>query len=237
MRRTLLQLALLTPVCVYIYARFIAADWLNVTHVTVKTTKLERGRTLKLAFISDLHFKNRTRAHDELEKRLRARQPDVLIYAGDTGGNEEALNILTRLPSKYGRFSVRGEGDSKRDAAGLLPRIVGRELGGVRPVYIGNQLLTLCGASHGATSRAEACLETAEASGTFTVFVHDSAELIETLLPRPDLYIAGQTANKLSARYSAGRYEVTKSTLYVSSGFGSPGTRRPELTFITIEGE
>mgnify|MGYP002350345701 CR=1 FL=1 len=263
MKKQLAFLALALPALALVWARFIEPDWLEGVRVTVPTAKLPRGQRFTVALLSDLHLEHQTRALTRVQDVLRAERPDLLVHAGDALNDAAALPLLRRtlggLPARLGRYAVRGDHDVRQ--WGHLDLFAGgpaTELTGGAPVLLEGGALALCGVPWGAPERAARCLEAAPPQA-FVIFAYHSPELIETLTPRPHLYLAGHThggqvrvpffgslldRSRFGARYAAGRYEVRNTTLYVSRGLGfTPGSSslrfgaRPELTLLTLEGE
>jgi hypothetical protein len=97
---------LVAGVLAFIYGVFIEADWLEVTHVTVKTKKFPTDKTFRIAHFSDLHVDDNSRAISRLTDVLRKDQPDVIIFTGDSINERDAAplfrRIMSQLPAKYG---------------------------------------------------------------------------------------------------------------------------------------
>ncbi|MGN1343553.1 MAG: metallophosphoesterase, partial [Traorella sp.] len=89
------------------------------------STKIDESNTsLKIAFISDIHY-NHYMNHDRLEymiQKINDNQPDIIIFGGDlfddptTYGisdetRKELIELLKSLDADYGKFAVLGEED------------------------------------------------------------------------------------------------------------------------------
>ncbi len=245
-------------VACFCYGVFLEADWLEVTHVYVKSAKLQPGSTLTIALLSDLHVDRESRALIQLNRAVREARPDLLVFAGDAINTRESAELFRRtlaaLPARLGRVAVRGNHDVFRwSDVDLFGGNVATELSGDRPILL--EHLALCGAPFDQPNTVAPCLARAPASA-LSVVVYHSPDLIEALEPRPDLYLAGHTHggqvrlpffgavvtfSQFGKKYEMGRYEVRGTTLYVNRGIGfepvMPRVRflaRPELTFVHL---
>lgn len=254
---------LIAGVLALLYGVFIEADWLEVTHVTVTTKKFPVGKTFRIAHFSDLHVDDNSRAISRLTDVLRKDQPDVIVFTGDSINERDAAplfrRIMSQLPAKYGRFAVRGNHDTSRWAdVNLFDNGPATELNSEFPVQREAQRVALCGAPFDDPEVLAHCLSNTQRSA-FTIAVFHTPDLVESLAPQPDLYLAGHTHggqialpfygavitfSKFDKKYEAGRYQVGETTLYVNRGIGFepqlPKVRlfaRPELTLIDVVGE
>lgn len=245
------------------YAMFIEADWLEVTRVTIETSKWPKEKKLRLAHLSDLHVDGQTRALSRLAELLRDEKVDLVVFTGDSLNKAEGAPLfrstLGGLPARLGRVAVKGNHDVFRwGKIDLFGGGIATELMSDAPVLFEDGALAVCGAPFRALEGVDACLAGAPA-GAFVLFAYHSPDLIEGLATRPDLYLAGHThggqvamplygalitMSNFDKKYESGRYEVNGTTLYVNRGIGfephMPRVRffaRPELTIIDIVGK
>lgn len=253
---------LVAGVLTLLYGVFIEADWLEVTRVTVKTKKFVTDKTFRIAHFSDLHVDDDSRAISRLTDVLRKDQPDVIIFTGDSINERDAAplfrRIMNQLPSKFGRFAVRGNHDTSRWAdVNLFDNGPATELNSEFPV-VRDGHVAICGAPFDDPEVLAHCLSNTQRKA-FTIAVFHTPDLVESLSPQPDLYLAGHTHggqialpfygavitfSKFDKKYEAGRYQYGDTTLYVNRGIGFephlPKIRlfaRPELTIIDVVGE
>lgn len=246
----------------YGYGLFIEADWVEVTRVTLETAKWPAGKKLRLAHLSDFHVERQTRALSRVSEILADEQVDLIVFTGDSLNTAEAAPafraILGGLPARLGRVAVRGNHDVARwSKIDLFGGGVATELMTDAPVMFDEGRLAVCGAPFWGLEGVPDCLAHAP-PGAFVMFVYHSPDLVEQLVPQPDLYLAGHThggqvalplygalmtMSNYDKRFEAGRYEVGKTTLYVNRGIGfephMPRVRffaRPEVTIIEIVG-
>ncbi len=244
----------------FLYAEFLEADWLEVTHVTVRSKKLAPGTHLTIAHLSDLHVDRQSRALIQLERELREANVDLVVFTGDAintrPGTELFRRTLAVLPTRLGRVAVRGNHDVYRwGDVDLFGQGVATELLGDAPLLLEHGTVALCGAPFGATEAVETCLAHAPKEA-LTIFAYHTPDLVEALHTRPDLYLAGHTHggqvrlpfygavitfSRFGKKYEMGRYEVNGTTLYVNRGIGfepvMPRVRflaRPELTLLHV---
>jgi len=245
------------------YGLFIEADWVEVTRITVETAKWPAGKKLKLAHLSDFHVERQSRALSHVSELLANEQVDLIVFTGDSLNTAEAAptfrSILGGLPARLGRVAVRGNHDVARwSKIDLFGGGVATELMTDAPVMFDEGRLAMCGAPFWGLDGVEGCLTHAP-PGAFVIFVYHSPDLVEQLVPQPDLYLAGHThggqvalpfygalmtMSNYDKRFESGRYEVGKTTLYVNRGIGfephMPRVRffaRPEVTIIEIVGK
>ncbi len=246
----------------FAYALFIEADWVEVTRVTVETPKWPAGKKLKLAHVSDFHVDRQSRALTRVGEVLANEDLDLIVFTGDSLNRAEAAptfrSILGGLPARLGRVAVRGNHDvahwSKVD---LFGGGVATELMTDAPVMLDEGRLAVCGAPFWGLDGVQSCLAHAPKEA-LVLFVYHSPDLVEQLVPAPDLYLAGHThggqvalpiygavitMSNYDKRFESGRYQVGKTTLYVNRGIGfephMPRVRffaRPEVTIIEIVG-
>jgi hypothetical protein len=257
--------AVMVAILCFCYALLIEADWLQVSRVEVRTSKLKPGERIRIVQLSDLHVSELTRALRALPERVNAEKPDLVLYTGDSINTASGLplfrEVLSKLNAPMGRYAVKGNHDIwywlKFD---LFGGGVAHELrGGGEPVLVGDGRVALCGAPYGVTGNLEACLRRAPGSAV-TVVVYHTPDLVEQLAPLgPDLYVAGHTHggqvraplygaivtfSDFGKRYEMGRYQVGRTALYVNRGIGFepalPRVRflaRPEIAVIDLIGE
>lgn len=262
-RLTRVSLTLLAlGACCFGYALFIEADWLEVTRVTVQTSKWPAGKVLRLAHLSDLHVDRQTRGMTRIGEVLRDEKVDLVVFTGDSLNRAEAAPLfrstLGGLPARLGRVAVRGNHDvvywAKVD---LFGGGIATELMSDVPLLLDDGALAVCGAPFRALEGVDHCLSSAPA-GAFTLFAYHTPDLVESLATQPDLYLAGHThggqvampiygalitMSAFDKKYEAGKYTFGKTTMYVNRGIGfephMPRVRffaRPELTIIEIVG-
>lgn len=246
----------------FLWALFIEADWLEVTHAKVTTKKWAKGQHLRIAHLSDLHVDRDSRALTELTAALRDEPVDLVVFTGDSlndlGATKLFRSTLGSLNARLGRVAVRGNHDVVRWAGvDLFGGGVATELVGKGPLILERDTLSICGAAFGRHDGLPDCLAGAP-RGAFTILAYHTPDLVEDLEPKPDLYLAGHTHggqvalpgygalvtfSRFGKKYEAGRYEFGPTSLYVNRGIGFephlPRIRfwaRPELTIIDVEG-
>jgi predicted MPP superfamily phosphohydrolase len=247
----------------FLWALFIEAEWLEVTHETVFTAKWPKGQRLRLAHVSDLHVDRDSRALTRLTRVLEAEQVDLVVFTGDSinelGATKLFRTTLGGLPSRFGRVAVRGNHDVFRWAEiDLFGGGVATELVGKGPLILQGGALAVCGAAFGKYDTLPDCLAGAP-KGAFVILAYHSPDLVEAIDPKPDLYLAGHTHggqvalpgygalvtfSAFDKKYEAGRYEVGPITLLVNRGVGFepflPRIRfwaRPELSLVDVVGQ
>jgi hypothetical protein len=247
----------------FLYALFVEADWLQVTHRELRTAKLKPGERIRIVQLSDLHVGNPTRALRELPALVNAQKPDLLVYTGDSLNAAAGLplfrELLQQLNAPLGRYAVRGNHDTHLwHGADLFGGGVATELRGPDPLVTADGRVALCGAPFGATRWLATCLGRAPKDAV-TVLAYHTPDLVERVAPLGvDLYLAGHTHggqvraplygaivtfSEYGKRYEMGPYRVGGTMLYVNRGIGFepelPRVRflaRPEIAVIDLIG-
>lgn len=244
------------------YGLFIEADWLEVTRLTVQTTKWPVGKRLRIAHLSDLHMDRESRAVSHLASVLKDENVDLLVFAGDAINEASAAPLfrstLGGFPARIGRVAVRGNHDVFRwGKIDLFGGGVATELMSDTPLLLEGGTLAVCGAPFSGIDGVEGCLK-ASPPEALSLFVYHSPDLVEALEPQPDLYLAGHThggqvalpfygalwtMSVFDKKYERGEHQVGKTTLYVNRGIGFEPhflrvrfCARPELTIIEVVG-
>lgn len=134
----------------FVYAYFVEARWLEVTHQTIETAKWPRGKRLRVALVSDLHVEHDDPVLRALPAEVATAKADLVVFTGDSlnalGGLERFREVLGGLEARLGRVAVRGNHDTFRWGAVQLFPGVATELAGGRPLRFEAEGLTLCGA-------------------------------------------------------------------------------------------
>ncbi len=247
----------------FAFGLLIEADWLEVTHVTVKTGKWPRGKRLRVAHVSDFHVDRASRALNQLAVEIRDEPVDLLVFTGDAINEREATKLfrttLGGLPARLGRVAVRGNHDVTRwKNVDLFGGGVATELTDRGPLILEDGTLAVCGAAFNDYDALPDCIAGAP-KGAFVILAFHTPDLVEAMDPAPDLYLAGHThggqialpfygalvtLSRFDKKYESGVFHVGPTTLVVNRGIGFeahlPRVRffsRPELTVIDVEGD
>ena len=245
------------------YGYFIEPNWLQVTQITIPSSKIPSGITpIRIAHISDLHSDPRPRLEEELADAIEKQHPDVIVFTGDSINSREGLPVfrafLSRLSRAAPTFVVKGNWDAWywNDLA-LFEGTGAHHLDGkAESLEIEGVSLWLSGLDVASESNLDEVLRSAPPKA-FTVFLHHYPDMIEEVADRSvDLYCAGHTHggqvavplygalvtfSRFGKRYEAGLYREKDTTLYVNRGIGMEGGvprvrfwSRPELTVIDL---
>jgi hypothetical protein len=66
-----------------LYGLFIEPFWLSVEHVRLSSTKIQKGESVRVVQISDLHCDATTRLEDKLPGVISKEKPDIIVFTGD----------------------------------------------------------------------------------------------------------------------------------------------------------
>jgi len=88
---------------------------LSVSRITLTSSKIPEGQTLRIAHLSDIHMEKRLRLHEELLDELRRFAPGIILLTGDyvnhSGAKEEFTRFAAALAEIAPVFAVDGNWD------------------------------------------------------------------------------------------------------------------------------
>lgn len=236
MKRSLLALAVVLALSAAAYQQFISADWLRVRRVDLTTGKWPRSKHVRLLVLNDVNATRQTRALYRLDQLMRVERPDIILFAGGALGDPAAVDFFRKLMgglyTPIGRYAVRANADRTTNLFAGGPAI---ELLGL-PVNAPDDALVICGVPFG--DLGAPCLEKAPRDA-YVIFLSSTADQVESLFPRPDLYVTGTAdvgLSRTASQFPPGGYEVNGTALQVGAGFTPHGFTRPEITIIDLQG-
>lgn len=245
-----------------LHAKFIEPYWIDVSKITLRTTKLKEGSRIVLVHLSDIHSTGWHKNERRIPSLVNSFHPDIICLTGDYINEIEALQAVRRmvgeLRAKYGIFAVRGNWDyalcPDMDIFKDLPiKLLYHE--GLRMNIQGGELYIAGLDVFGESDLKKALL--GRNPRAFTILLYHYPDLIEDVKGMDiDLYLAGHThggqvalpfygalvtLSKYGKRYERGLYEVGETTLYVNRGIGMESLpfrffSRPEVAVFEIIG-
>lgn len=107
---------LLITLVVWIDARFIEPNWIDVKHITIKSDKFSDSLSqIKFVQISDLHIEHFGLREKALIRSINRIKPDFILMTGDFLNAKEdlplALDVLRQLRAKRGIYTILGNND------------------------------------------------------------------------------------------------------------------------------
>ena len=248
---TLLGVAAVGILCV-LYGWLVEPYWLSVTHVSVASPKIPRGRRLKIAHISDTHSDPKARLEERLPDVISGEHPDLIVFTGDSINSPDGLpvfkGLLKKLAAIAPTFVVKGNWDAAYwngldlyDETGVV------ELdGAARVLDLKGVKIGIAGLGVGNEKNLARAL-TGIPPGVFSVFLYHLPDLIKEVAARNvDLYCAGHTHggqvaipgygalvtfSKFGKQYESGLFHEGKTSLYVNRGLGMEGGHAPRVRF------
>jgi predicted MPP superfamily phosphohydrolase len=105
---------------VYIDARYIEPNWIEVRAVTIRNNKFTADlKKLKIVQLSDLHIAKYGYREDSLVKTLRRLKPDLIFITGDFlssfAGRKALIDTLVQLRARLGIYAIFGNRDNDTD--------------------------------------------------------------------------------------------------------------------------
>ena len=237
----------------------------EIKEITIKDAKIKEP--FKLVQINDLHI-NRTTSVEKIEKfveQINALNADAIAIVGDVvdelpANIEKQMQALSKLKSKYGRFTVFGNHDLY---SGLLPWIKG--FGQYNMGLLFNNgfeikdKIYIAGIPDKSIEKMSAMIKidlpkalSENKNNLYTVLLSHSPYFTDDKIKGIDLQLSGHTHGgqifpfhflvKAANKYLAGLYENDGYKLYVSRGAGywGPPVRvlaPSEITVINLEPE
>ncbi len=261
-RRTIAAAAIVGMVCVA-YGYFVEPYWLEVTHVSIASSKLAPGgRPIRIVHISDLHCDDKKRLEDKLPDVIAELKPDLIAFTGDGFNSPTGLvhfrECMTRLARLAPTFAVRGNLDLWFKPDNWIGGTGARELT-YDPVTVtaAGQRILLVGAAAANWPVVEQALAGVPKDALTVVLYHYPDEIPSAAKLGVDLYLTGHThggqialpfygalvtLSRYGKRFEKGLYQVGPTHAYVSRGIGMEGglvprvrfCARPEVTVIDL---
>lgn len=251
--------ALLTLLAVYAFT--IEPFSLQVSRLEIPVPQGQIQQPLRIVQLSDLHIERTTRREEEILRRVRDLQPDVIVltgdyvnlsYLADPQAIADTRDFLAQLAAPRGVFAVNGSVDNQQQMqrlfSGTKITILNDQ---VLPLTLPGGQITLVGVTDQERLRdADALYRLAAGipTGSFTLLLYHTPDLAyEASKAVMDLYLCGHThggqirlplygaivtASAFGKQFEAGRYQVGATTLYVSRGLGLEGSFAPRARFL-----
>lgn len=223
-------------------------DWVQMTTHTIETDRLQRGSSIRIVQITDLHLSDRLNLRDTRAMEMAAAaRPDVILLTGDytakkTAGALSALSTLAkRLCEVAPVYAVEGNWDGPEDVAALKKGGATMLRGWVRFKCRGGGHISIGGADW-----YDGALDQCRSTLFRVVMCHAPWHLDKFAQRGIDLVLCGHThggqvrlpffgallPNKqLVGDYQAGMYRLRNTRMYVNRGLGMEGAGAPAIRF------
>lgn len=264
LRRLVYALAIAGSLCIA-YGYFIGPSRLEVTHVAIRSAKLEtETRPIRIVQISDVHSTAKPRLEPRLPGVIAAQHPDVIVFTGDSINNPAGLPVFRRLMARLANiaptYAVRGNWDVQRWwNIDLFGGTGVHELEGSGVDLNVAGVTFWLGGAPDADGEAIARALKAIPPGEFSVFLYHSPDQIEQIAQsNVDLCLVGHThggqvvlpllgpvatGSRYGRKYAAGLFRYERTLMYVNRGIGMTGDNfpfrfdaPPEVTVFDLEG-
>lgn len=194
-----------------IYGFWIEPFQLKITRMTLKTPKLQKGTSLEILHLSDLHFERHTIRETRLLQKVKDLKPDLILFSGDIlnlsylhdkEAWQGARTIFRQLSAPLGVYLVTGS--PAVDLEEIIPDLLAD-----LPVHllkdeavtipVGNDQLTLVGtycSHHPFTDgpKLEEVTQTIENKNSFRIFLYHTPDLAPVAARLGyDLQLSGHT--------------------------------------------
>jgi predicted MPP superfamily phosphohydrolase len=250
--RIVLTLAVVGLLCMA-YARFVEPNWLQVTHVEIKSPKIPSATfPIRIVQISDTHSEAKPRLEPRLPGVIAALKPDLIFFTGDAVNDREGVPVFRRLMKDLSvvapTYAVVGNWDEHNSWGDLLYGGSGitELIGKAQKVTIRGVDLWIAGAPFDQPELVNPMLA-AVPRGALTVLLFHSPDLVPSLPPdKVDLYFAGHTHggqvalpfygalitfSKFGKKYESGLSQYGDTLIYVNRGIGMEGGPVPRVRF------
>ena len=243
-----------------LYAYFVEPHWLEVSHVSIPSSKLPPGTApIRIAHISDMHSEARPNLEGSLAEAIQKEKPDLIVFTGDAINAPEGLPtfkmLMTRLSQIAPTFAVRGNWDRFASPEVDLYGNTGVQLldEGTAKLDVRGTPVWLAGIALGAnydkpgTARMVRLLQSIPAN-EFQIFLYHNPDFMEEVVRQNvDLYCAGHThggqvalpfygalvtSSIYGKRLESGLHHVKNTYAYVNRGIGTTGGFAPRVRFL-----
>ena len=258
LERALYAFSLIGLVCI-LYAYNVEPYWPQVTHVNLRSSKLQSGDRLRIVEISDLHCDGKLRLEKRLPEIIREQHPDLIAYAGDTVVKREGVplahEVLSELSTIAPTYAVLGNWDVElarewkenlQEPSFFKGTGVHNLEGEAESLRFRGVPVWIAGAATNQISRLPALLAGAPRDQLSILLFHfpDEVQVVEQ--NRIDLYLAGHTHcgqialpiygalitfSRFDKKYERGLHPIGDSWLYVNCGIGLEG-HAPRARFL-----
>jgi uncharacterized protein len=251
-RRIVLTLAAMGLVCMA-YGRFIEPNWLEVTHVEIKSQKIPSGTfPLRIVQISDTHSNAKPLLEPRLPRVIAALKPDLIFFTGDAANEQAGVPVFRKLMKDLSviapTYAVAGNWDVQHSWGDELYGGLGiTELDGkAQKITIRGVDIWIAGAPYDQPELINPMLA-AIPSGALTVLLYHTPDLAHSLPPgKVDLYCAGHThggqvalpfygalitLSRFGKKYESGLSHYGDMLIYVNRGIGMEGGPLPRVRF------
>ena len=241
----------LSGLCCMLYGYFIEPYWIEVNHVSIYTKKLQKT-SFRIVQISDLHCDPVVRAEKSLIQKIADLKPDIVVFTGDCINSPEGLavfqNTMSQIKTRYGKFAVLGNWDTKWRNLDRFSKT------GFRVLYDDETIcskegenIKILGLSYYSPDFPKKFFSLEKES--FRIFLYHYPDLIEDIDREVvSLYLCGHvhggqvalpfygaliTLVRHGKKYEAGLYPVENTLLYVNRGIGMEGGKVPRVRFFS----
>ena len=251
-RRIVLTLAAIGLVCMA-YGRSIEPNWLEVTHVEIKSQKIPPATfPIRIVQISDTHCEAKPRLEPRLPRVIAALKPDLIFFTGDAANERAGVAVFRKLMKDLSviapTYAVAGNWDVEHSWGDELYGGLGiTELDGkAQKVTIRGVDIWIAGAPYDQPELINPMLA-AIPNGALTVLLYHTPDLVQSLPPgKVDLYCAGHTHggqvalpfygalvtfSRFGKKYESGLSHYGDTLIYVNRGIGMEGGPLPHVRF------
>lgn len=235
---------------------------IQITRQSLVTSKLKKGKRLRILHLGDLHIERITSREIQLNEEVKKLQPDLILFSGDVLNLsyhrdalaiQQAREIMAQWQAPLGVYAVLGSPavDLKEIAPQLFTGLPIHLLEEERvSIPVGDETLQLIGLSctHRPFIDAPRLERLLPAGGDFTVLLYHSPDLSPNAASTPvDMQFSGHThggqvclpligalftASLYGRAFSSGRYQLNGLTLYITRGIGMEGAGAPRVRFL-----
>ncbi|MGD9211667.1 MAG: metallophosphoesterase [Desulfobacteraceae bacterium] len=250
-KRSLLHFLSICGIGCFIYGYAIEPYWLDVTTISVETSKLKNTR-IRIVHFSDTHCDHKPYNETQLVSRVNALHPDLIVFTGDTLNTRSALarfkRMMHSLNAPLGKYAVRGNFDVWYWHSLPLYDDTGFVLLDQDRIHLtkNGEYISVAGLSCAKSQQYQKLLSPLVQSN-YNIFLYHYPDLIREVADFPvDLYLAGHTHGGQVAlpfygafvtlsiygkRYESGANQVGETLLYVNRGIGMEGGKAPRVRF------
>jgi len=227
---------------------------LDVNLISLPSSSLPRGKTIKIAHITDTHMEKALPLHKEIITELQKFSPDLIVLTGDYMNHSKATKCFEEfaaaLPPIAPTYAIDGNWDEERISRKIFPRTgVCYMDGEIKKILVKDTPICLIGTPFNGYYQWKEAEPEIPTTGTLNIVLTHSPDLIPLAAKsgKAHFYFCGHshggqvrlpfygalvTLCDTGKKYEMGLYHVENMFAYTNRGVGMEGGMAPRVRFL-----
>lgn len=235
------------------YGFFVEPYLLETNYVKLESNKLQGGRPIRIAHISDLHCDPQERIEPRLVRAVLSEHPDIVVFTGDAINSPEGLPVLRKcmrsIARKVPTYAVRGNHDVRQwRYYDIFKRTGVHELdGNGEKVDVAGSTIWLGGLAVDHEKKFADLFAMMPKDIYSILLYHFPSGVYKVAKQGADLFCTGHThggqvripiygaiitRSRLGKNFESGLYKQDSTWVYVNRGLGMEGGAAPRVRFL-----